>query len=539
MLSTAVEQVLEEFYGIWRFRWAALGVAWAIAVLGWLVIFSLPDMFEANARVFVDTRSSLKPVLQGLVVEQDVNAQLNYVRQSLLGGPELEKLAKDTGLLSGITLDSRKGAQVIDGLRDRIQITVRSASEGDTNREMGGSVYGINYQDRDRDRALKIVQTLLKSLVDNTLGGKREGAENAQKFLETQIKEIEGRLRQAEDRLAEFKKENVGAMPSEQGGYFARLQTEIDAVKAAQSGLAVTLSRRDELVRQLRGESAMVATVGVPAAGSARGGASNDVNSRILETQARLDDLLLRFTDKHPDVIATRATLAELKERRAAEIESLKRGDAGAAAASGAGSNPVYQSIQLALNQTDVEIASLRRQLADHSARVAELRKALDTMPQVEARYAQLNRDYDVNKTQYTALLTQLEKAKLGQEADTSGTMRFDIIEPPNAEFQPVSPKRNILVLAALVIGLGAGGGLAFLLNKVWPVFWTATSLTAASGVIVLGAVSAAFPVQLRSKTRRGLLAYSAGLCGLVFLAAVALLMGRHGFRIALPGSAA
>lgn len=539
MLSTAVEQVLEEFYGIWRFRWAALGVAWAIAVLGWLVIFSLPDLFEANARVFVDTRSSLKPVLQGLVVEQDVNAQLNYVRQSLLGGPELEKLATDTGLLSGITLDSRKGAQVIDGLRDRIQITVRSASEGDTNREMGGSVYGINYQDRDRDRALKIVQTLLKSLVDNTLGGKREGAENAQKFLETQIKEIEGRLRQAEDRLAEFKKQNVGAMPSEQGGYFARLQTEIDAVKAAQSGLAVTLSRRDELARQLRGESALVATVGTPAAGAARGGASNDVNSRILETQARLDDLLLRFTDKHPDVIATRATLAELKERRAAEIESLKRGDAGAAAASGAGSNPVYQSIQLALNQTDVEIASLRRQLADHSARVAELRKALDTMPQVEARYAQLNLDYHVNKTHYTALLTQLEKAKLGQEADTSGTMRFDIIEPPNAEFQPVSPKRNILVLAALVIGLGAGGGVAFLLNKVWPVFWTATSLTAASGVIVLGAVSAAFPAQLRSKTRRGLLAYSAGLCGLVFLAAVVFLMGRHGFRIALPGSAA
>jgi len=297
VLSTAVEQVLEEFYGIWRFRWAALGVAWAIAVLGWLVIFSLPDLFEANARVFVDTRSSLKPVLQGLVVEQDVNAQLNYVRQSLLGGPELEKLATDTGLLSGITLDSRKGAQVIDGLRDRIQITVRSASEGDTNREMGGSVYGINYQDRDRDRALKIVQTLLKSLVDNTLGGKREGAENAQKFLETQIKEIEGRLRQAEDRLAEFKKQNVGAMPSEQGGYFARLQTEIDAVKAAQSGLAVTLSRRDELARQLRGESALVATVGTPAAGAARGGASNDVNSRILETQARLDDLLLRFTD--------------------------------------------------------------------------------------------------------------------------------------------------------------------------------------------------------------------------------------------------
>jgi hypothetical protein len=115
----------------------------------------------------------------------------------------------------------------------------------------------------------------------------------------------------------------------------------------------------------------------------------------------------------------------------------------------------VYQSIQLSLNQTDVEIASLRRQLGDHQSRVADLRRALDTMPKVEAEYAQLNRDYDVNKTQYTALLTQLEKAKLGQEADTNGSVRFEIVEPPNAEYKPVSPHRNLLVLAVLGSGLG------------------------------------------------------------------------------------
>ena len=537
-MSEIVDQIFEEVYGVWRFRWVAIAVAWAIALFGWAVVFTLPDLYAANARVFVDTRSSLKPVLQGLVVEQDVNAQLNYVRQSLLGGAQLEKIARDNGLLTSANSDSRKEQQLIDGLRERVQITVKSASEGEGNRDAGGSVYGIDYEDRDRERAVRIVQALMTALVENTLGGKREGSQNAQKFLETQIKEIEGRLRMAEDRLAAFKKENVGAMPSEQGGYFTRLQTEMDAVKVAQSGLAVTMSRRAELDRQLRGESAVTATsIGVTPGGAAGGGAGGDVMSRIRETQARLDDLLLRFTDKHPDVISARATLAELKQRRVDEIESLKRGDAGAVAASGAGASPVYQSIQLALNQTDVEIASLRRQLGDHSARVAELRAALDTMPQVEAKYAQLNRDYDVNKTQYTALITQLEKAKLGQEADTSGSMRFDVIEQPSAEFQPVSPKRALLVIMMLIAGIAAGFGIAYVLNKVWPVFWTASSLTQSSGVVVLGAVSSAFPALLRRKRRIGLLGYSAATFGLIFLAGVVMLMGKHGFRISMPGS--
>ena len=89
-----------------------------------------------------------------------------------------------------------------------------------------------------------------------------------------------------------------------------------------------------------------------------------DTLSRIQEAQADLDELRLKFTDKHPDVIAARATLEELKKRRAAELDSLRRGDASAVASSGAGNNPVYQNIQLELNKEDVDIAALRRELA-------------------------------------------------------------------------------------------------------------------------------------------------------------------------------
>jgi polysaccharide chain length determinant protein (PEP-CTERM system associated) len=292
------------------------------------------------------------------------------------------------------------------------------------------------------------------------------------------------------------------------------------------------MSRRDELQRQLRGEGPIAAAAGTtvigPTGAQSQGG---DTLSRIQDAQARLDDLLLRFTDRHPDVVAQRETLEQLKQRRQEEIEALRRGDPNAAASSGASANPVYQSIQLALNQVEVEIASLRRQIADHQTRVAELRSMLDTMPQVEAESARLNRDYDVTRAQYTALVERLEKTRLGEEATTSGSVRFDIIEPPNSEFRPVSPRRSLLVLGVLVFALGAGVSVAVLLHMLMPVFTSTRSLAEATALQVLGAVSMAWADVQRRQEQYMYLRYGAAVVALVMLSIGVLVLSRSGLR--------
>jgi polysaccharide chain length determinant protein (PEP-CTERM system associated) len=394
-----------------------------------------------------------------------------------------------------------------------------------------GSIYSIQYTDLSRDRAVKVVEILQSRLIENTLGGKREGSESAQRFLVGQIQEIEGRLRQAEDRLAAFKKQNIGLMPDEQGGYFSRLQSEMDAVKKSQSDLAVAMSRREELQRQLRGEAPMATGMMTgPGGGGASGG--GDTLSRIKEAQGRLDELLLRFTEKHPDVVATRETLEQLNLRRTAELEALRRGDPNAAASSGASANPVYQSIQLQLNQNDVQIAQLRRELADHQSKVAELRESLDTMPQVEAEYARLNRDYAVTKASYTALVERLEKSRLGDQATTSGSVRFDVVEPPNAAFGPISPKRSMLIAAVFVVAIGAGAGVAFLLHQFNPVFSSIRGLAASTGLQVLGAISMTWVDRRQAARRQSYWRYSAAVAGLFMLAIVVLQLSRMGVRL-------
>jgi polysaccharide chain length determinant protein (PEP-CTERM system associated) len=530
-----LDRLIDELRSLWRFRWAALVTAFCVATVGWIVIFALPDRYEASARVFVDTRTALKPALQGLTTDQNVDAELNYVRQALLEGPQLEQIAKDTGVLSSDVTDEPARAKILANLSSRITLTVLSAGNQGDERSTAGTVYSFFYTDGDRDRSLRVVTTLLNTFVDQTLGGKREGSEQAQKFLEAQIKDYEQRLSTAEDKLAAFKKKNVGLMPAEQGGFFAQLQTETDAAKKAETDLSIALSRRDELAKQLHGDAAISAAGSSSATSGTRGGApANDTLSRIQQAQANLDELLLKFTDQHPDVIAARATLDELKKRRASELESLRRGDARAVASSGAGNNPVYQNIELELNKEDVDIAALRRELVQHESTVAEFKQRLNSAPQVEAEFQQLNRDYDVNKAQYTALLESYQKARLGERADNAGSMRFAVVLPPTASVLPVWPKRPGLLCAAWIAAMLCGIGVAYALNLLKPVVSSVRTMNELSSFPVLGVVSAAFPTEDRREFRRRMWGFSAATACLVAALLVALALNWAGARLSI-----
>jgi polysaccharide chain length determinant protein (PEP-CTERM system associated) len=534
-LKQELDKVFDQVRSAWRFRWWALVVAFVLSVIGWVVVFALPDRYGADARVFVDTRTALKPALQGLTTDQNVDAQINYVRQSLLEGPQLERIARSTGVLPVSVTDERAQAKILDAFAYRVSLTVNSAGSQGDERSTAGTIYSFSYVDSNRDRALRVVKTLLDTFVEQTLGGKREGSEQAQQFLATQIKDYEQRLSSAEDKLANFKKRNVGLMPAEQGGFFAQLQTETDAAKKAETDLSIALSRREELSRQLHGDAALSAAgTSMPSVGGRAAGGGNDTLSRIQEAQARVDELRLKYTDKHPDVIAAQSTLEELKQRRAAEMESLKRGDAGAVATSGAGNNPVYQAVQLELNKEDVGIAALRRELTQHQISVADLRQRLNSAPQVEAEFQQLNRDYDVNKAQYTALLESYQKARLGERADNAGSVRFEVVLPPTAPVTPVWPKRNLFLVAILVGSTAVGACLAYGLHLVYPVISSSAALADLTPYKVLGSVGIAFPAMHGRRFRRKVLGFSFVTACLLLAFAGAVILNRSGVRLSI-----
>ena len=210
-MTPTIEKALEDVRSAWRFRWFAVATAFVVALIGWTIVFALPDRYETDASVFVDTRTALKPALKNLTMEQDVDAQINYVRQSLLGEAAARKDRQGHRRTAG---DGHRRARAAPRswrkLADRITLTVSSAGNQGDERSTAGTIYSIDYLDSDPARSMKVVETLLNNFIEQTLGGKREGSENVQKFLEARIKDYEQRLSAAEDKIAAFKKQNVG-----------------------------------------------------------------------------------------------------------------------------------------------------------------------------------------------------------------------------------------------------------------------------------------------------------------------------------------
>jgi polysaccharide chain length determinant protein (PEP-CTERM system associated) len=504
----------EHIRGAWRFRRTAMAVAWGVCVLGWLVVLALPDTYSARARVYVDTRTRLSQVTQGIAVESNIASQAEEVRQALLGGPQLEKVAR-LAIPGFATATPEAQADMVLRLRHRLEVEASNDRETMQNKEPA-DLYTITYLDRSVEGARRVVDQLLRLFLANALGGSQEGSEQAQQFLTQQIAEYDKRLAAAEERLADFKREHAGLVPGSTGGdYFARLHAETDQLDKDRVALTIAEQKRDELRRQLAGE--------MPVMGSA-GGGPTDTAGAIRETQARLDDLLLRFTDKHPDVIAARRQLEDLKARQKTELEAVRHGDQSAIAATGMAANPVYQGMKLQLSQIDVDVAADRQQVADQEKKIAELRKLINTAPQVEAEYERLNRDYSVTHTQYQALVDRLSRARLSDKADATGVVRFEVVDPPTVDPEPVAPKRTKLIFQVLAAGLAAGLGVAYVMHQLRPVFTSPRQLSDATQLPVLGSVSMTWVERHRAAGRRAVWAYSFGAALLVLVAVVTFL---------------
>jgi polysaccharide chain length determinant protein (PEP-CTERM system associated) len=510
--------ILEQIRGAWRFRGTAMTVAWAVCVIGWLIVLALPDTYSAWARVYVDTRTRLSQVTQGIAVESNIASQAEEVRQALLGGPQLEKVAR-LAIPGFATASPETQVDIVARLHDRLNVEATNERERQGQPKLQpADLYTINYTDRSRETARRVVDQLLRLFLANSLGGSQEGSEQAQQFLNQQIVEYDKKLATAEARLADFKREHAGLVPGSTGGdYFARLHAQTDELDRDRIALTVAEQKRDELRRQLAGE---LPVMGATGSGSGRG----DTASLIRETQARLDDLLLRFTDKHPDVIAARRQLEELKARQKTEIDAVRRGDQSAIATTGLAANPVYQGMKLQLSQIDVEVAAARQQVADQENKIAEQRKLINTAPQVEAEYERLNRDYSVTHAQYQALVERMSRARLSDKADATGVVRFEVVDPPTVDPDPVFPKRAKLIFQVLAAGLAAGLGVAYFMHQLRPVFTSPRQLTEATQLPVLGSVSMTWVERHRAATRRAVWAYSFGAALLVLIAVVTFL---------------
>jgi polysaccharide chain length determinant protein (PEP-CTERM system associated) len=485
-MQEVITQLLNILRGAWRYRWLAVMLAWVIAIAGWVAVQFIPDKYTSSTQVYVDTESLLRPLLSGLAVDRDVMSQVGMMQAVMLSRPNLEKVAQKTDLMLAATTRQEQEA-VIDSLARRIKL---GRPDGPAMR----NTFQVSFDDNDPSVAHRVVGTLLDTFMEDSLGIKRTDTAVAQRFLESQIKDYEQKLVEAEDRLAQFKQQNVGMMPGADGGTYARLQQESNNLQLLRQAYSQMQTRRDELARQLAGEEPTYGLMG-----SAEG---NPIDGQIARFKAQRDQLLMQYTEKHPQVQSLNETITRLEEekRGGAKVSS-------SVAAPGAGMtneeavvrsldmNPVYQNLRLQLSQADADLAAIRGQMQAQQALVGDLQSRVQAVPEVEAELSRLNRDYEVNKRNYDTLVQRLESARISESADQSAdNVKFRVIEPPIVPFKPSGPERAMLNTLVLLAALGAGAGLAAALGQMRPTFATRDVLEKVTGVRVIGAIT--FAVQ-------------------------------------------
>jgi len=440
----------------------------------------------------------LRPLLSGLAVQPNLEQVIALMSQTLISRPNLEKVVKMAGLDESLKSDDDRTVLIT-----RLQRTITIKGAGKEN------LYSISYVDEDRQVAERVVQSLVTLFMEGSVVDNRKDSESAREFIDEQLEVYRQKLEDAESSITEFKRRHVGMMPSEGPGYFARL----DDAKAAVKRATLDLREAENSMESLRHRLSQVPEF--PLQDSKAGGEpiapESELDRRIAAHEKKLDDLRLTYTEQHPDIIGLVRIIEQLKQQRAAEASlasgRLQASDGQQAApTTSQAKNPLYQQLAMSLATAEANVAVMRTRLAEYGQRYAELQSVAGAMPQVEAAYTQLTRDYELNKARYAELLKRRDSAQISTDMQSSEVaLSFRVVDPPRVV--PITPDPRLLITAVLGAALAGGLGVAFLVSQIKPTINDEHRLKLVTGLRVLGTVELARTELQEMRRKRGLAA--------------------------------
>ena len=490
-LQQTLVQILDYVKGIWIKKRYVMLFSWLICPIGFIYVATLPDQYASRAQVFVDTRSVLQPLLRGLAIQTNPDQEIQMMAKTLLSRSNVEIIARE----SDLDIAAQTEAQ-FEGIVSELVNSIRLSSTGRDN------IYNISYENKDAIVAQKVVKETLDLFVEGALGNNRRDTDTAGKFLDEQIAEYESRLSEAEQRVADFKRQYNDILPLS-GTYYAQLQRLQGELEDTQLQIKQTKQQIDSLKSQMAQKKSSD-SFGVTNANEPVLRTRYDDRIRGLEEQ--LDTLKLRFTDKHPDVIETKALLESLEAARTKEIDAfLNESDEDGTQPL----NDLNREIKLEVSRYQSNLAALEVKETDVKAKIARLESKVDLIPQIEAENTALNRDYSITKGKYEELLSRKEAADLSRRAEVSSEeLQFRIIEPPLVPKRPSGPNRLILYTAVLIIGFGSGIGVAFLVSQLNPILIRPKQLLQIADYPIWGTVTHLDLSEIKRKNRNRLLIF-------------------------------
>jgi len=467
-----LDQFSEVLYfakGINRHKWLVTIAAWVICIAGWAFVYKMPNVYESSAKVHVDTRTMLRPLLRGLAIQSDVRGLVSIMKKLMFTQQNMLKIA-ETADMEVDRSSEKKTRLLIEELKNSLKIGGGR-----------GEMFSISYASKDPQNAKNVVQAVLAVFSEQAQSSTLGDVDSAQRFIDNQIREYEQRLRNAERAKENFKRDNIGLLPGQPGeGQINAIQGIRKTIEASQMHRSELLSRKRVLKNQLK--EALLSS-------KKWGLTDDDTDSsfegiRMSQLKKRKNELLLKYTENHPNIASIDLELKMLKKKK--EDEAKLNGPLSVAM-----SSPYVQSIKIELNRIDTDIATINSRIHSLKKKLTKEDDQFNTRLTIETEMGNLNRDYSTIKKNYLALIDRREQARMSNSVDTQvSALKFKVVDPANLPDTPSSPQRKIFYSAILFIGFAVGLALALLTVFIRPSFVEAKHLRDVTGIPMLGTVS-------------------------------------------------
>ncbi len=313
-------------------------------------------------------------------------------------------------------------------LKSNISINVQGIARG-------ADTFSITYKGYNPTKVMEIANALTDYFIANSLTEREFQAAGTNEFLEDELENVRKRLLLMEAELKEYRQQFMGELPEQLNSNLSRLQGLQNQLTSKEASLRDIKLRLAEVENQYRSDE---------------GQTSNPYDIEAMERQ--LANMLMRYTESHPDVIRLKNRITELQNQQGGQGRSYRAGG----------------GATLARKRSELtrEIVTLENQINNIQSQIYTYQRRVEETPKREQELISLRRDYDNMNTLYSSLL----KRKLESEISVSMEKKqkgeqFQVIDRAQIPIRPIEPNVKRIFLMTIAIGLGLGFGLAYLLE--------------------------------------------------------------------------
>lgn len=391
-----------------------------------------------------------------------------------------------------------------------------------------GDVFKVSYNGGDPKKVMQVANALAARFIEENLRYREEKATATSAYVGDELELSKTTLDKKEAIMRDYKLKYYNEMPQQ-------FQANSTRLTALQTQLQTNMTNTQELVRtkimiqeQLSMRKAAIAQMTqLAGAASVPQGGGNPALSELDQARQQLAALRLRYTDSHPEVKQLQKKVATLEGGQGAPEEVLDSAAGGGdgrstAAQRGALFDNQLNQLELQLKQADLAMVSLNQASEGLKKQIEQHEKWLSMTPVREAEWTALTRDYDQLNNNYQNLVGRNLEAGAAEslERRQKGS-QFKIVDSAYLPEKPIKPDFKKIMLMALAVGFGLGGGLALLLELQDSSFREVLEVENYLGLPVICAIPLIISDNDRKRSRRRSFAWLA-----LLLVAVLLLLG-------------